>query len=399
MAAAAARWPRARPPRGVRRRWRRAPRRRRRRGCRRHRQDRVHGRPDRGELRHRHPAAATARSWRSTSTTRPTRRTKIELVEYDSQGSAGPGHGAGPAGHQHDKIVGLIGPAFSGESKAGRPDPRGGQDPEHLPVGDQPRPGRERLEVLAPRRGQRRPIQGPGIARLHRPGEGPKKAFVISDDQEYSSRPRRRRDQRPSRPRASRVERDQFDPGGLDYSSTGQQGQGGQAGRDLLRRLLRRRPAGCSSSCATAGVTATFASGDGSLDAGLITGCRCAPRRGRDPRLPVHASTRRRDRRGAEEVRRRVQGEVQRRPGDLLDRGLRRRDRFIEAIKAGNTDPGEDQRASSRRSTSDGRLEADQVRAERRAGRQRRSSSTRSRAARSTLLGNVDRGQAGLTAR
>src|SRR6201999_2961608 len=46
---------------------------------------------------------------------------KIELVEYDSQGSPDQGVPLVTKAIQQDKIVGLIGPAFSGESKAADP--------------------------------------------------------------------------------------------------------------------------------------------------------------------------------------------------------------------------------------------------------------------------------------
>ena len=81
---------------------------------------------------------------------------KLELVEYDSQGSPDQAVPLAQQAIQPDKIVGLIGPAFSGESKAGRPGPGAGDDPEHLGIRHEPAPGAERLEVLAPGGRQRR---------------------------------------------------------------------------------------------------------------------------------------------------------------------------------------------------------------------------------------------------
>jgi branched-chain amino acid transport system substrate-binding protein len=70
--------------------------------------------------------------------------TKIELVEYDSQGVPEQATALAQQAIKTDKIVGLIGPA------AGWTHSRRGHDPQRYGVSDQPRTRSERVEVLAP---------------------------------------------------------------------------------------------------------------------------------------------------------------------------------------------------------------------------------------------------------
>jgi branched-chain amino acid transport system substrate-binding protein len=194
--------------------------------------------------------------------------TKIELVPYDSQGSADQ---AVPLITQgiNDGIVGLIGPAFSGESKAVGPVLEQGEIPSVSPSATNPGlagNGWKYWHRIVANDGD----QGPGIVDFLIRATSAKKAYVISDDQEYSvgladSSFKAFQD------KGVAVDRDQFAQAASDYSSTVAKvsaakpdvvvygGYYAQAGR-LLKQLR------------DAGVTATFATGDGALDPQLIQG-------------------------------------------------------------------------------------------------------------------------------
>jgi branched-chain amino acid transport system substrate-binding protein len=194
---------------------------------------------------------------------------KIEMVEYDSQGSADQAVPLIQQAFQQDKIVGLIGPAFSGESKAVGPILEQAQIPSVSPSATNPGLAQNGWKywhrVVA-----NDADQGPGIVDFLVRAKTPKKAYVISDDQEYSVG---LADNALAAFQAAgvQVERDQFAQGASDYSSTVAKvnafqpdvvvygGYYAQAGR-LLKQLR------------DAGVTATFATGDGSLDPQLIQG-------------------------------------------------------------------------------------------------------------------------------
>jgi branched-chain amino acid transport system substrate-binding protein len=193
----------------------------------------------------------------------------IEMVEYDSQGSADQAVPLIQQAIQTDRIVGLIGPAFSGESKAVGPVLEEGQIPSVSPSATNPDLAKNGWRywhrVVA-----NDADQGPGIVDFLIRAKSPTKAYVISDDQEYSVG---LADNAFAAFQAAgvQVERDQFAQAASDYSSTVAKvnafqpdvvvygGYYAQAGR-LLKQLR------------DGGVTATFASGDGSLDPQLIQG-------------------------------------------------------------------------------------------------------------------------------
>jgi branched-chain amino acid transport system substrate-binding protein len=192
----------------------------------------------------------------------------VELVEYDSQGSPDQ---AVPLATKavSDGVVALIGPAFSGESKAADPVLEQGKVPNVSPVATNPKLSangwRYFHRVIASDA-----AQGPAIADFLVTAKRPARAFVVNDDQEYSVGIADAVAQRLTAKGVS-VSRDQFAEAASDHSSTvvkvqaanpdviffgGYYGQGG--------RLLKQLRDG--------GVTALFATGDGSLDAGLIDG-------------------------------------------------------------------------------------------------------------------------------
>jgi branched-chain amino acid transport system substrate-binding protein len=202
---------------------------------------------------------------------------KLELVSYDSQGKADQAVPLITKGIQNDKIVGLIGPAFSGESKAVGAILEQGQIPSVSPSATNPGLAQNGWKywhrVVANDNDQ-----GPGIVNFLITAKSPKKAYVINDEQEYSvglgdSMAKTFTD------KGVAVERDKIGKDASDYSSTVAKvkaaapdvvaygGYYAQAGR-LLKQLR------------DGGVTATFATGDGSLDQQLISGAGAAAAEG-----------------------------------------------------------------------------------------------------------------------
>lgn len=194
---------------------------------------------------------------------------QLELVEYDSQGSPDQAVPLIQQALNTDRIIALIGPAFSGESRAVAPILEQAQIPSVSPAATAANLGTNGWKywhrVVA-----NDDFQGPAIADFLVRAVAPTKAFVISDDQEYSvGIAESASEQFASKGVA--VETDRFAQGASDYSSTVAKVQaanpqvifyGGyyaQAGR-LLKQLR------------DAGITATFASGDGSADKGIVEG-------------------------------------------------------------------------------------------------------------------------------
>lgn len=195
--------------------------------------------------------------------------TKIELVKYDSQAKSDQAVALATKAAQQDKVVGMIGPAFSGESKAADAILEQGEVPNVTPSATNPGLSTNGWKYFHRLVATDDP-QGKGIAGFLTRIKTPKKAFVISDDQEYSVGIADFAAQGFTSAGVP-VERDKFAQGASDYSSTVSKvkaanpdvifygGYYAQAGR-LLKQLR------------DGGVTATFATGDGSLDAGLISG-------------------------------------------------------------------------------------------------------------------------------
>jgi len=211
-------------------------------------------------------------------------KVKIELKEYDSQGKPEQATALVPQAIGQDKITGLIGPAFSGESKAVGAQLDQGKIPSISPSATNPGLAANGWKywhrVVA-----NDDDQGPGIANFLITALSPKKAFVISDDQEYSvgiaDAVKKTFDEK-----GVTTATDKFAQTASDYSSSvskiqsaapdviffgGYYAQGGR----LLKQLR------------DAGVKAPFVSGDGSLDPqlvsaagpaaanGAIVGCPC----------------------------------------------------------------------------------------------------------------------------
>jgi branched-chain amino acid transport system substrate-binding protein len=195
--------------------------------------------------------------------------TKIELVEYDSQGVPEQATALAQQAIKTDKIVGLIGPAFSGESRQVGP---------ILEEGTIPSISASATNPLLSQNGWKYwhrivandDIQGGGVGNYISRALGAKKVFVIHDNQEYS---KGIADvvTKTLKGDAVTIQSDVIDPQGSDYASTVNKvkaaapdaifygGYYAQAGR-LLKQLR------------DGGVKAQFLSGDGSLDAGLAKG-------------------------------------------------------------------------------------------------------------------------------
>ena len=194
---------------------------------------------------------------------------KLELVEYDSQGSADQAVPLATQAIQQDKIVALIGPAFSGESKAVGPVLEQGGIPSISASATNPglaENGWKFWHRVVANDADQGAVDGDFLAKTL----AAKNVFVVDDNQEYSVG---LADAvfADFQSKGVTVERDQFAQAASDYSSTVAKvsafqpdvvvygGYYAQAGR-LLKQLR------------DAGVTATFASGDGSLDPQIIQG-------------------------------------------------------------------------------------------------------------------------------
>jgi len=199
--------------------------------------------------------------------TNPT--TKIQMIPYDSQGVPEQATGLAQQAINQDKIIGLVGPAFSGESQQVGPILEEGKIPSvsasatNVTLAEK---GWKYWHRILP--GDR--IQGTGIGEFIARALSAKKVFVIHDNQDYS---KGIADFVTAALKGKGVttSADVIDPKATDYSSTINKvkpvapdaifygGYYAQAGR-LLKQLRE------------GGVTARFLSGDGSLDAGLAKG-------------------------------------------------------------------------------------------------------------------------------
>ena len=195
--------------------------------------------------------------------------TKIEMVEYDSQGVPEQATALAQQAINTDKIVGLIGPAFSGESRQVGPILEEGMIPSVTASATNPGLAENGWKYWHRIVGNDN-SQGSAVAEYMTRALGTKKAFVIHDNQEYSKGVADVVNQTLGGSGVT-IETDVIDPQGSDYASTVNKvkaaapdaifygGYYAQAGR-LLKQLR------------DGGVEATFLSGDGSLDDGLAKG-------------------------------------------------------------------------------------------------------------------------------
>jgi branched-chain amino acid transport system substrate-binding protein len=199
--------------------------------------------------------------------TNPT--TKIEMVEYDSQGVPEQATALVQQAINTDKIVGLVGPAFSGESRQVGPILEEGKIPSVTASATNPGLAENGWKYWHRIVGNDN-SQGSAVAEYMTRALGTKTAFVIHDNQEYSKGVA---DVASKTLTGSgvKIQTDVIDKDGSDYASTVNKvkaaapdaifygGYYAQAGR-LLKQLR------------DGGVEAQFLSGDGSLDSGLAKG-------------------------------------------------------------------------------------------------------------------------------
>jgi branched-chain amino acid transport system substrate-binding protein len=196
-------------------------------------------------------------------------KTKIEMVPYDSQGTPDQATGLAQQAIKTDKVVGLIGPAFSGESQQVGPILEEGKIPSvsasatNVTLGQK---GWKYWHRIVANDG----VQGAGIADYMVRALTVKKVFVIHDNQDYS---KGLADVVTStlKEKGVTIENDVIDKDGSDYAATVNKVKpanpdaifyGGYYAQ--LGRLVKQLREG--------GVTARVLSGDGSLDAGLAKG-------------------------------------------------------------------------------------------------------------------------------
>lgn len=195
---------------------------------------------------------------------------KIELVEYDSQGDASKAVALAQQAIKNDKIVGLIGPAFSGESAQVAPVLEEAEIPSITASATNTKlaeNGWKFWHRVLPNDS----VQGPGIADFIAGAAGAKNVFVIDDKSEYG-KPLADAVRTQLGTKGAKVTNDSLDPTESDFSSVVNKvvaakpdaiffGGYYAAGGNLLKQL---RDKGVKD--------AKFFSGDGSLDKGLIDG-------------------------------------------------------------------------------------------------------------------------------
>jgi branched-chain amino acid transport system substrate-binding protein len=262
--------------------------------------------------------------------------TKIEVVEYDSQGVPEQATALAQQAIKTDKIVGLIGPAFSGESRQVGPILEEGKIPSISASATNPGLGQNGWKywhrVVANDN-----IQGAGVADYISRALKAKKVFVIHDNQEYS---KGIADvvAKTLEGGGVTVETDVIDPQGSDYASTvnkvkaaapdavfygGYYAQGGR----LLKQL---REGGVDA--------ATFLSGDGSLDSGLAKGAGGKNADGAIVSCPCLIDPTGEAGPASKELAEAYKAKYNAETAIYVGEGYDAATAFIEAIKAGNTD-------------------------------------------------------------
>jgi len=261
-------------------------------------------------------------------------KTKIELVPYDSQGAGEQATGLAQQAINTDKIVGLIGPAFSGESQQVGP---------ILEEGKIPSVSASATNVTLAEKGWKfwhrvlpgDRIQGTEIGNFMATGMNAKKVFVIHDNQDYS---KGIADfvTAALKAKGATVSADVIDPQGSDYASTvnkvkpaapdaifygGYYAQGGR----LLKQLRE------------AGVTAKFVSGDGSLDPGLAKGAGAANIKGAVVGCPCLVDPTGESNEKSKKFADEYKAKFNTTPAIYAAEGFDAATAFIEAIKAGKT--------------------------------------------------------------
>jgi branched-chain amino acid transport system substrate-binding protein len=196
-------------------------------------------------------------------------KVKVEMVKYDSRADATTAVSLAQKAIKDDKIVALVGPAFSGESKQAVPVLEEAKIPNISASAtnvDLAKNGWKYWHRVVPNDG----VQGPAIADFMAGAAAAKNVFVVDDKSEYG-KGLADAVRAQLKTKGATVTDDALDPAATDYSSTVTKissakpdaiffgGYYAAAGK-LLKQLRDKS------------VTAKFFSGDGSLDKGLIEG-------------------------------------------------------------------------------------------------------------------------------
>ncbi|MBP2702267.1 branched-chain amino acid ABC transporter substrate-binding protein [Microbispora sp. RL4-1S] len=196
-------------------------------------------------------------------------KVKVELIPYDSRADATTAVSLAQQAIKTDKIVALVGPAFSGESKQAVPVLEEAKIPNISASAtnvDLAKNGWKYWHRVVPNDG----VQGPAIADFIVGAAAAKNVFVVDDKSEYG-KGLGDAVRGELKTKGATVTDDSLDPNATDYSSTVNKvaaakpdalffgGYYAAAGK-LLKQLRDK------------GVTAKFFSADGSLDKGLIEG-------------------------------------------------------------------------------------------------------------------------------
>jgi branched-chain amino acid transport system substrate-binding protein len=196
-------------------------------------------------------------------------KVKITLKTYDSQGKGEQAVPLAKTALTKDKIVGLIGPAFSGESAQVAPVLEEGKVPSISPSATNAAlstHGWKYWHRIIPNDN----VQGAGIGTFITNGAKAKKVFIVSDNSEYG-KPLATTVKDTVTKAGATVQEDAIDPKGSDFAATINKIKpfapdaiffGGYyaAGGKLIKQLRE------------GGVKSLFLSGDGSLDKGLAAG-------------------------------------------------------------------------------------------------------------------------------
>ncbi len=262
--------------------------------------------------------------------------TKIELKLYDSQAAPEQATALAQQAINTDKIVGLVGPAFSGESQQVGPILEEGKIPS-ISASATNQTLAEKGWTYWHRMLPGDKTQGTGIGDFIARAGSAKNVFVIHDNQDYS---KGIADYVTTalKGKGVTVETDVIDPQGSDYASTvnkvkpssataiffgGYYAQGGR----LLKQLRE------------AGVTTQFLSGDGSLDPGLAKGAGGTNANGAVVGCPCLVDPTGESNEKSKKFADDYKAKFNTAPAIYSAEGYDAATAFVEAIKAGNTTP------------------------------------------------------------
>ncbi|GAT64746.1 branched-chain amino acid ABC transporter substrate-binding protein [Planomonospora sp. ID91781] len=261
---------------------------------------------------------------------------KIELVEYDSQADPSKAVALAQQAIKTDKIVGLVGPAFSGESAQVGPVleeaklPSVSASATNVKLAEN---GWKYWHRVLPNDG----VQGPGIADFIVDGAAAKNVFVIDDKSEYG-KPLADAVRAQLKTKGATVTDDSLDPAESDFSSVVNKVAAAKpdaiffggyyaAGGNLLKQLRDKN------------VDAKFLSGDGSLDKGLIEGAGAENAEGALIGCPCYIATPDVTDAKVKDFAASYKAAYNADPAIYASEGFDAATVFIEAIKAGKTTP------------------------------------------------------------